>query len=87
MRTTRILTLIALLVMAGEVMQAQVRFDWQWGYGSMGDDVPYFILKTDEGYFVGGNIDNDGGFNVECEHNGWLVGIEGWRSAECFAVV
>ena len=77
MRTTRILTLIALLVMAGEAMQAQVRFDWQWGYGSMGDDDPYFILKTDEGYFVGGNIDNDGGFNVECEHNGqrggWLI--------------
>ena len=77
MKTTRLYILLALLMMAGGVTKAQVRFDWQWGYGSMGDDVPYFILKTDEGYFVGGNIDNDGGFNVECEHNdqrnGWLI--------------
>lgn len=77
MKETRLYTLLALLLMAGGLMNAQVRFDWQWGYGSMGDDVPYFILKTDEGFFVGGNIDNDGGFNVECEHNdqrgGWLI--------------
>ena len=72
--------LIILLFLFGSaipIINAQVRFDWQWGYGSMGDDDPYFILKTDEGYFVGGNIDNDGGFNVECEHNGqrggWLI--------------
>ena len=77
MKHLRIYTLLAVMMMVGGVMQAQVRFDWQWGYGSMGDDEPYFIHKTDEGYFVGGNIDNDGGFNVECEHNdqqnGWLI--------------
>ena len=58
-------------------MQAQVRFDWQWGYGSMGDDYPYCIIKTPDGYLAGGNIDNDGGFSVECEHtgqrNGWII--------------
>ena len=49
MKNIRLFTLLALLMMAGGAMQAQVRFDWQWGYGSMGDDEPYFILKTDEG--------------------------------------
>ena len=78
MKATRFYTLLALLLMSGGVtMQAQVRFDWQWGYGSMGDDYPYCIIKTPDGYLAGGNIDNDGGFSVECEHtgqrNGWLI--------------
>ncbi len=77
MKATRFYTLLALLLMAGGVMQAQVRFDWQWGYGSMGDDYPYCIIKTPDGYLAGGNIDNDGGFSVECEHtgqrNGWII--------------
>ena len=35
MKATRFYTLLALLLMSGGVtMQAQVRFDWQWGYGS-----------------------------------------------------
>ena len=72
--------LIILLFLFGSaipIINAQVRFDWQWGYGSMGDDYPYSIIKTPDGYLAGGNIDNDGGFSVECEHtgqrNGWLV--------------
>ena len=78
MKATRFYTLLALLLMSGGVtMQAQVRFDWQWGYGSMGDDYPYCIIKTPDGYLAGGNIDNDGGFSVECEHtgqrNGWII--------------
>ena len=66
MKTTRTCTLLALLLMAGLTMQGQVRFDWQWGYGSMGDDWPYSIIKTPDGYLAGGNIDNDGGFSVDC---------------------
>ena len=78
MKATRFYTLLALLLMSGGgTMQAQVRFDWQWGYGSMGDDWPYSIIKTPDGYLAGGNIDNDGGFSVECEHtgqrNGWII--------------
>ena len=77
MKTTRIYMVIALLMMAGGVMQGQVRFDWQWGYGSMGDDYPYSIIKSANGYLVGGIIDNDGGFSVECEPTGqraaWLI--------------
>ena len=77
MKNIRLYTLLALLLMVGGVMQAQVRFDWQWGYGSMGDDYPYCIIKTPDGYLAGGNIDNDGGFSVECEHtgqrNGWII--------------
>ena len=78
MKNIRLYILLALLLMSGGVtMQAQVRFDWQWGYGSMGDDYPYCIIKTPDGYLAGGNIDNDGGFSVECEHtgqrNGWII--------------
>lgn len=72
--------LIILLFLFGfttYIANAQVRFDWQWGYGSMGDDYPYCIIKTPDGYLAGGNIDNDGGFSVECEHtgqrNGWII--------------
>lgn len=72
--------LIMLLFLFGSaipIINAQVRFDWQWGYGSMGDDYPYCIIKTPDGYLAGGNIDNDGGFSVECEHtgqrNGWII--------------
>lgn len=72
--------LIMLLFLFGSaipIINAQVRFDWQWGYGSMGDDYPYSIIKTPDGYLAGGNIDNDGGFSVECEHtgqrNGWII--------------
>lgn len=72
--------LIILLFLFGSaipIINAQVRFDWQWGYGSMGDDYPYCIIKTPDGYLAGGNIDNDGGFSVECEHtgqrNGWII--------------
>lgn len=72
--------LIILLFLFGfttYIANAQVRFDWQWGYGSMGDDYPYCIIKTPDGYLAGGKIDNDGGFSVECEHtgqrNGWII--------------
>ena len=77
MKDLKFYILLALLLMAGGTMKAQVRFDWQWGYGSMGDDYPYCIIKTPDGYLAGGNIDNDGGFSVECEHtgqrNGWII--------------
>jgi len=77
MKKLRLYILVALLLMAGGVMQGQVRFDWQWGYGSMGDDYPYCVTKIADGYLVGGSIDNDGGFSVECEHssqrNGWII--------------
>ena len=34
MKNIRLYILLALLLMSGGVtMQAQVRFDWQWGYG------------------------------------------------------
>lgn len=77
MMKNKLIILLFLFGSAIPIINAQVRFDWQWGYGSMGDDYPYCIIKTPDGYLAGGKIDNDGGFSVECEHtgqrNGWII--------------
>ena len=61
------------------VANAQIQFGWQYAYGSMEDDEPWFICKTSSGYIVGGDKSPDGGFSVDCddvESHGWILKLD-----------
>ena len=79
MKTTRILTLLALLLVAGGTMKAQLRIDWQQCYGGLGIDEPAKFLPKDKGYIILGVSDLGSGM-IACGDQGstgaWVIEID-----------
>ena len=79
MKTTRILTLFALLLVAGGTMKAQLRIDWQQCYGGLEFDEPAGFLPKDDGYIILGVSDLGSGM-IACGDQGstgaWVIEID-----------
>ena len=79
MKTTRILTLFALLLVAGGTMKAQLRIDWQQCYGGLGIDEPAGFATTNDGFIIEGWSDLGSGM-ISCGTQGingtWTIRID-----------
>ena len=79
MKTTRFLTLLALLLMAGGTMKAQLRIDWQQCYGGLGFDEPAGFASTNDGFIIEGWSDLGSGM-ISCGTQGingtWTIRID-----------
>ena len=79
MKTTRILTLLALLLVAGGTMKAQLRIDWQQCYGGLGFDEPAGFASTNNGFIIEGWSELGSGM-VSCGTQGikgtWTIRID-----------
>ena len=78
MKTTRILTLLALLLVAGGTMKAQLRIDWQQCYGGLEFDEPAGFASTNDGFIIEGWSDLGTGM-ISCGTQGingtWTIRI------------
>ena len=78
MRTTRILTLIVLMMMGG-TMKAQLRIDWQQCYGGLEFDEPAGFASTNDGFIIEGWSDLVSGM-ISCGTQGingtWTIRID-----------
>ena len=96
MRNNRLYTLLALLLMAGGVMQAQIRIDKQQCFGGYGDDIAYSIVEEENFFLVAGLMEPSsiGTGHIQCDGNHqrtWVAKIskdnyefmEGW----CFDIM
>ena len=96
MRNNRLYTLLVLLLMAGGVMQAQIRIDKQQCFGGYGDDIAYSIVEEENFFLVAGLMEPSsiGTGHVQCDGNHqrtWVAKInkdnyefmEGW----CFDIM
>ena len=79
MKTTRILTLFALLLIAGGTMKAQLRIDWQQCYGGLVFDEPAGFASTNDGFIIEGWSDLGTGM-ISCGTQGingtWTIRID-----------
>ena len=79
MKTTRILTLLALLLVAGGTMKAQLRIDWQQCYGGLEFDEPAGFASTNDGFIIEGWSDLGTGM-ISCGTQGingtWTIRID-----------
>ena len=79
MKTTRILTLLALLLVAGGTMKAQLRIDWQQCYGGLEFDEPAGFASTNDGFIIEGWSDLGSGM-ISCGTQGingtWTIRID-----------
>ena len=79
MKATRILTLLALLLVAGGTMKAQLRIDWQQCYGGLGIDEPAGFATTNNGFIIEGWSELGSGM-VSCGTQGikgtWTIRID-----------
>ena len=79
MKTTRILTLFALLLVAGGTMKAQLRIDWQQCYGGLEFDEPAGFATTNDGFIIEGWSDLGTGM-ISCGTQGingtWTIRID-----------
>ena len=78
MKTTRILTLIVLMMMGG-TMKAQLRIDWQQCYGGLEFDEPAGFASTNDGFIIEGWSDLGSGM-ISCGTQGingtWTIRID-----------
>lgn len=79
MKTTRIYALLALLLVAGGTMKAQLRIDWQQCYGGLGFDEPAGFASTNNGFIIEGWSELGSGM-VSCGTQGikgtWTIRID-----------
>ena len=79
MKATRIYTLLALLLVAGGTMKAQLRIDWQQCYGGLGIDEPAGFATTNNGFIIEGWSELGSGM-VSCGTQGikgtWTIRID-----------
>ena len=79
MKTTKICTLLALLMMAGGTMKAQLRIDWQQCYGGLEFDEPAGFVTTNDGFIIEGWSDLGTGM-ISCGTQGingtWTIRID-----------
>lgn len=79
MKATRIYTLLALLLIAGGTMKAQLRIDWQQCYGGLGIDEPAGFAISNDGLIIEGWSDLGSGM-ISCGTQGikgtWTIRID-----------
>lgn len=79
MKATRIYTLLALLLVAGGTMKAQLRIDWQQCYGGLGIDEPAGFAISNDGLIIEGWSDLGSGM-ISCGTQGingtWTIRID-----------
>ena len=79
MKATRIYTLLALLLVAGGTMKAQLRIDWQQCYGGLGIDEPAGFAISNDGLIIEGWSELGSGM-VSCGTQGikgtWTIRID-----------
>ena len=78
MKSIRIYPLLALLLMAGGNLQAQLHIDWQQCYGGLGFDEPAGFASTNDGFIIEGWSDLGSGM-ISCGTQGingtWTIRI------------
>jgi len=79
MKTTRIYALLALLLVAGGTMKAQLRIDWQQCYGGLEFDEPAGFASTNNGFIIEGWSELGSGM-ISCGTQGingtWTIRID-----------
>jgi hypothetical protein len=79
MKTIRIYALLALLLVAGGNLQAQLRIDWQQCYGGLEFDEPAGFASTNDGFIIEGWSDLGSGM-ISCGTQGingtWTIRID-----------
>jgi len=79
LKATKLYTLLALLLMAGGNLQAQLRIDWQQCYGGLEFDEPAGFASTNDGFIIEGWSDLGNGM-ISCGTQGingtWTIRID-----------
>ena len=72
-------SLLLIVLFPLSLLHAQIQIDWQQSYGSLGEDIPYSMVQTENGILVAGQAwSSDGLVTVElAPDKGWLLEIDG----------